>query len=195
MPRVSNRSAASTTTVSANGRAITMPLRAWGVGTISATMTWPLHLKLSARGSVEETSILDSLPRRLPIWPAKFRGCRKCCRCADAGEWRNQQGDRALSGHDRPSSTLLQAAHQIEKALEDAPETSSKRHGHRLRASWWKSMQRFARPSRSSIRPVAEPAALSPGASGTLILHLGGNAGTAVVGADIRLPEGLSANV
>ncbi len=156
---------------------------------------WPLHLKLSAEGSVTETSILDSLPSSLA---GLARETELPQAVVDALMRADGAIGKAIERFPERSAiveALLQAAHQIEKALEKASETFLETHGHRLRRKLVEIDAALCEAEQIFVRPVAEPAALSPGASGTLILHLGGNAGTAVVGADIRLPEGLSANL
>ncbi len=156
---------------------------------------WPLHLKLSAQGSLSETSILDSLPSTLADLARETELPQSV---VDALMRADGAIGKAIEHFPERSAivdALLQAAHQIEKAIEEAPETFLETHGHRLRRKLVEIDAALCEAGQVFVRAVAAPAALSPGATGTLMLHLAGNAGAAVVSADIRLPQGVSASL
>jgi LmbE family N-acetylglucosaminyl deacetylase len=156
---------------------------------------WPLHLKLSARGSVVETSILDALPSTLADLARETELSQSVVDALMRADGAIGKAIERFPERSAIVDALLQAAHQIDKAMEEAPETFLEAHGHRLRGKRVEIDAALCEAEQIFVRVVAEPAALSPGATGTLTLHLSGNAGTAVIDADIRLPEGVSARL
>ncbi len=157
--------------------------------------SWPLHLKLSAEGTVAESAILDSLPSRLADLARETelpQGVVDALMRADGAI------GKAIERFPERSAivnALLQAACEIEKALEQAPEAFRSAHEHRLRRKLVEIDAALCEAEQVFVRAVAEPVELSPGAFGRLTLHLSGNAGAAVVNADARLPEGISASL
>jgi LmbE family N-acetylglucosaminyl deacetylase len=156
---------------------------------------WPLHLKLSAQGSVAEASILDSLPSTLADLARETELPQSVVDALMRADGAIGKAIERFPERSAIVDALLQAAHQVEKALEEAPDAFLETHGHRLQRKLVEIDAALCEAEQVFVRAVAEPAALSPGATGTLILHLSGNAGTAVVDASIRLPAGISASV
>ncbi|TCS08731.1 PIG-L family deacetylase [Rhizobium sp. BK418] len=156
---------------------------------------WPLHLKLSARGSVTETSILESLPSTLADL-AREADLRQTV--VDALMRADGAISKAIERFPERSAivdALLKAAAEIERALAEAPAAFLDAHGHRLRRKLVEIDVALCEAEHVFVRAVADPADLSPGSIGKLTLHLSGDACTAISDADMRLPEGVSASL
>lgn len=156
---------------------------------------WPLHLKLSAEGSIAESSILDSLPSTLA---ELTRETELPQTIVDALTQADGAIGKAIERFPERSAivdALSKAADEIETVIAEAPAAFLDAHGHRLRRKLVEIDAALCEAEQVFVRAVAEPATLSPGTIGKLTLHLNGNAGAAVSDADIRLPEGVSASL
>lgn len=156
---------------------------------------WPLHLKLSAEGSVAETSILDSLPSTLADLAHETDLPQTVVDALMRADGAIGKAIERFPERSAIVDALSKAAAEIERALEEAPEAFLKAHGHRLRRKLAEIDAALCEAEQVFVRAVAEPAELSPGATGKLTLHLSGNAGTTISDADLKLPKGVSASL
>jgi len=156
---------------------------------------WPLHLKLSAEGSVAETSILGSLPSTLGDLARETDLPQTVVDALMRADGAIGKAIERFPERSAIVDALSKAAAEIERVLEEAPEAFLEAHSHRLRRKLAEIDAALCEAEQVFVRAVAEPAELPPGATGKLTLHLSGNAGTTVSDADLRLPEGVSASL